>query len=568
LQYVTHSETSNCSGGRSNGGIDVNGKRSSEQAESPPSPDGQAASAHIQDAPSIGATAGKKHLNHFSRGDVADETTRYLAAATQVDLGYARTVRRRIVSDPFHALAPVYGADPVVIACWALSALRRRFRRDAVLAMMFIGGAGIFFILSAEQAQDAWIWAFAIILLIAVVGVATREKFQIRRILMTRMRREVFNPADAPQPGNAKVSRRLAAVADRHDGNLVIFQGNSPFAGSGRQLHPWHLVLDVSRGTELGDGTRRKPDEFTSTDLHAELIDAFGQMGLPDAHAEERLFVNGRHIQHNPDLLPGWKPPGPPPARVADSVLRQAARHPTPDARVYVCLEMPGWQGQLVTTLFARAVHTGGSLYLEWSFHVLPPLSKLFSDIDEFYDEPAVEQLGKAVWRGLLCAIPAFLKSPLALAWYGWQWGKKKARRGLKSWKIGRGQVFDYGAARSIREDASGFSSQDPFIEHDQNMAIWLAQETLLQAVASFLVEHHIDIGEFEGQVQVINYSTQKSFNLQSFNVGNVSGTGIVIGNKSAATNTGNEQAPPSPEAEAKGALPPPSPEAEAKGAA
>ena len=525
----------------------MNGQRSSELAESPPSPDGHAASTHIPEAP-------EKNLNHFSRGDVAHETTRYLAAATQVDLGYARTVRRLIVSDPFHALAPVYGADPVVIARWALSALRRRFRRDAVLAMMFFGTVGISLILQAVQPQPAWIWAFAIVLLIAVVGVVTREKFQIRRILMTRMRREVFNPADAPKAGNAKVSRRLGTVADRRDGNLVIFQGNSPFAGAGRQVQPWHLVLDVSRGTKLGDGTRRKPDEFTSTDLHAELIDAFSQMGLPDAHAEERLFVNGRYIQHNPDLLPGWKPPGPPLARVSDRVLRQAALHPTPDARVYVCLEMPGWQGQLVTTLFARAVHAGGSLYIEWSFHVLPPLSKLFPDIDEFYNEPAVEQLGKAVWRGLLCAIPAFLKSPFTLAWYGWQWSKKKARRGLQSWKIGRGQVFDYGAARSIRENASGFSSQDPFIEHDQNMAIWLAQETLLQAVENFLVEHHIDIGEFEGQVQVINYSTQKSFNLQSFNVGNVSGAGIVIGNKSAATNTGNEQARPGSAAGAKGA--------------
>ena len=442
----------------------------------------------------------------------------------------------------------------MVIARWALSALQRRFRRDAVLAMMFIAGAGILFILSAEQAQDAWIWAFAIMLLIAVIGMVTREKFQIRQILLKRMRREVFNPADVPKAGNAKVSRRLGAVADRRDGNLVIFQGNSPFAGAGRQVHPWHLVLDVSRGTKLDDGTRRKPDEFTSTDLHAELIDAFRQMGLPDAHAEERMFVNGRYIQHNPDLLPGWKPPGPPPARVADRVLRQAALHPTPDARVYVCLEMPGWQGQLVTTLFARAVHAGGSLYIEWSFHVLPPLSKLFPDIDEFYDEPAVEQLAKAVGWGLLYAIPAFLKSPFALAWYGWQWSKKKVRRGLQSWKIGRGQVFDYGAARSIRENASGFSSQDPFIEHDQNMAIMLAQETLLQAVENFLEKYHIDIGEFEGQVQVINYSTQKSFNLKSFNVGNVSGTGIVIGNKSAVTSTGNGQAPPNPAAGAKGA--------------
>ena len=526
----------------------MDGQRSLEPADSPLSPNGHAGSAHSPWARDTGTTTDEKNLNRYSRGDIAHETTRYLAAATQVDLRYARAVRHRIISEPFHALAPVYGADPVVIARWALSALHRRFRRDAVLAMMFIAGAALFLFLWAEGSQHTWILVFAIILLIAVVGVVTREKFQIRQILVTCMRREVFNPADAPKPGNEKISRRLAVVADRHDGNLVIFQGNSPFVGAGRQVHPWHLVLDVSRGTKLGDGTRRGPTEFTSTDLHAEIIDAFNHMGLPDAHAEERLFVNGRYIQHNPDLLPGWKPPSPPPAYIADSVLRKAALHPTPDARVYICLEMPGWQGQLVTTLFARAVHAGGSLYIEWSFHVLPPLSKLFPDIDELYDEPVAEQFGKAFGWGLLCAIPAFLKSPLALAGHGGHWVRKKTRRSVQSWKIGRGQVFDYGAVRSIREEASGFSSQDYFIEHDQDMAIMLAQETLLQAVGNFLGQHDIDPGEFEGQVQVITYSTQKSFN-----VGNVSGTGIVIGDKSAVTNVGDVQAPPNSATAAKG---------------
>lgn len=188
-------------------------------------------------------------------------------------------------------------------------------------------------------------------------------------------------------------------------------------------------------------------------------------------------------------------------------------------------------------------MHAGGSLYIEWNFHVLPPLSKLFPDVDKFYDEPAAEQIGKAVGHGLLHAIPAFLRSPLALAWYGWQWGKKKVRRGIQSWKIGRGQVFDYGAARSIREDASGFGSpdQDYFVEHDQNMAIMLAQETLLQAVGSFLARHQVDLSEFEHQVHVISYSTQKRFN-----AGSVSSTGIVIGDRPAATDAVPVQAPPS----------------------
>jgi len=143
------------------------------------------------------------------------------------------------------------------------------------------------------------------------------------------------------------------------------------------------MVLDVSHGAKLRNGERQPLVEFTSAELHAAILEALKNIGLPDAHAEERLFVNGRHLQDNPHLLRGWDPSTPPPASADDDVLRRAALYPTPDARVYVCAYVPSWQGQLGTTLFVRAVHTGGSLYIEWSFHVLPPVSKLFPDIDQ-----------------------------------------------------------------------------------------------------------------------------------------------------------------------------------------
>ena len=89
------------------------------------------------------------------------------------------------------------------------------------------------------------------------------------------------------------------------------------------------------------------------------------KIAFADIHVEERLFVNGRHIKKNRTLMPNGIL-APPATYVSPSLLKEAELHPTPDARVYVCVEMPGWQGQLVVTLFARAVHVGGSLYIEW----------------------------------------------------------------------------------------------------------------------------------------------------------------------------------------------------------
>lgn len=66
------------------------------------------------------------------------ETTRYLAAATQLDLNYARFVVHQIVEEPFRAVAPAAGADVVVVTRWALAALRRRAWRDGVLTGLLI----------------------------------------------------------------------------------------------------------------------------------------------------------------------------------------------------------------------------------------------------------------------------------------------------------------------------------------------------------------------------------------------------------------------------------------------
>jgi hypothetical protein len=82
-------------------------------------------------------------LHYYSQRDNDRETTRYLSAATQIDLDYARRVVARVVHEPYRALAPAHGADVTVVARWALDSLRRIALRDAVLTMTLI--AGVFF---------------------------------------------------------------------------------------------------------------------------------------------------------------------------------------------------------------------------------------------------------------------------------------------------------------------------------------------------------------------------------------------------------------------------------------
>jgi hypothetical protein len=65
------------------------------------------------------------------------EATRYLSAATQVDIRYAESVVSRVINEPFCSLAPTFGVDVSVVAKWALKSLRTRALRDQVLAAIF-----------------------------------------------------------------------------------------------------------------------------------------------------------------------------------------------------------------------------------------------------------------------------------------------------------------------------------------------------------------------------------------------------------------------------------------------
>jgi hypothetical protein len=461
------------------------------------------------------------------------EATRYLSAATQVDIGYAESVVRRVINEPFRSLAPTFGADVSVVAKWALKSLRTRALRDQVLASIFT--------LVVLTSFLSFFWAqilivFPIVLFIAWQTVSLEHLERIH-ILTQRMLRDRFDPDDAPSAHSEGDRARLKEVEKRRDGNLVVFSGHSAFIGSGQKLYYQRILLDVSRGREDEDGTPVKPDEFTSQDLHTAIVRAFdGEIGLAKSLANikvyERLFVNGLHIQGNGQLLPD--PLRPPPASVDKNLLIAATLHPTSEARAYVCVEMPGWQGQLVVTLFIRAVHTGDSLYIDWTFQVLPPLKGIFLQIDRLYETSRYHQVSSSLLNGLREVVPALLISPFKVV-RTWRLPRSARRhQAHQSHAIKRGYVFDYGAQRSIREDACGRRRRHYFLARDETMYLLLAQQTLTRAVRSFLKDHNVYLEQFDDQVKIIFDNSIK--------VGNISNsTGVTIGdNNNSSSANGN----------------------------
>jgi hypothetical protein len=480
------------------------------------------------------------HLHYYSQHDNDRETTRYLSAATQISLDYARSVVARVVHEPYRALAPAYGADVTVVARWALDSLRRIARRDAALTITLIVGACFSFLFGAVLQVSLWAVLAVVLVMLGTAFCFVAHEYWTRwyRVLAGQMLRDVFDLERAPEPAKESVKLRLKAAADRKSGNLVVFGGEAAFAGSGNRLGQEQIVIDVSRSKENDDGSSCDPIPFTNTDVHAAVAKAIENINLPGLNVAERVFVNGKHVRGNTGLQ--RHPLEPPFASVDDQLVRGAAEHPTADARTYVCAEVHSWQGQLVVTMFARAVHTGGWLYVEYGFYLLPPIDASYTGIDSLYDESLARRLRKTCSWSIARAIPCLLASPLALAKQDIRAFLWNAHESAQGYLIRRGQSFDYGALRSIREEACRRrGNRHYFIKRDIIMYVLLLQKSLLREMMNFLDDHNIATAEFEEQAKIIIDASNKNY---SVHIGKVTDSAFAIGDSAKARRDAKEE--------------------------
>ena len=458
-----------------------------------------------------------------SLGEINWETTRYLAAATQLDLKYARFVVSQIVGEPFRAVAPAAGADVVVVTRWALAALRRRAKRDVALTCLLIGGVA--------AAVWAWSWIpIAVMTAFAVFFVAYERWVRDVKTVDRRMLRDRFRAHDAPSSPSPRVEERLAVVQEQQEkGNIVVFRDRSAFVGSGPSVAHYHILVNVALGKKK-KGKRHNPKPFSIPQLHAVLEKALKDMDFPEMRVGQRLFVSGEHVTASSRLLPCRF--GPPTAYAPPDLLYDGCVHPTPEARTYVCAEMGGWKGQLVVSLFTRAVQVNGSLRVEWMFHVLQPLYSNLLLIDQLYEPHRIKQITKAMATGVLWVVPALISAPVSSVRYAAFPLVYRIRIRGQSFRIRNGYVFNYGSPRSIREDLISHRRPHDFVVGDEWTLISLAQHTLLRALARFFKAHKIDMKQFASQEQNI---TNK---INNYSVDEINARSVAVGSKSRASSS------------------------------
>lgn len=454
--------------------------------------------------------------------DARSSSTRYLSAATQLDPWFADVVVRQVIDEPFRALAPVFGVDLGVVTRWALAARRRRLARDLVLLAMLLCVVALIGVgvqahweeFRSEQPRIEWqLYVLGALpaLLLGWSAVAVEIWVTDYLVLRRRLSANHYRPDRAPDPSSSRARERLTAVAERPAGNLIVCSNHYPFAGSGFQVDEWDMPIDIRKGTPGPDGGRRTPRPFTTGELYDVLVAAARGIGLNNLRVEQRLFVDGLNVALDRRLLP--TPGQPPLTRVDPRVMRDMPDGLGATRRSYVSIEIPAWSGQLVVTMYLRAVQVRGTLYLEWSAFALLPMLPWYYAVDRLPHRTAVGSAVRAGTQALPRLLPALLGAPRALARRAASARAAAARRRRQRRLIRGGYQFDYGARYSVRELACGLDEGTYFLGRDLSRALHTTQQHLLNTVGDFLESRGIDSENFQRLQQnlVQNFTTNNN---------------------------------------------------------
>jgi len=499
------------------------------------------------------------------------EATRYLCAAVHLNSGLAEQLVEQVLEEPLLGIARSPGIDLVAVMRHVVAARARHLRRDAALlasiALMLIS-----LIVSG--------WLFLLFFVLSWVVILTEAYAARWGATAHRLRRGAFTPEGSlPQDSLAKrglTRQQLDRVREYQEGNVTAYRGFDPFVGHGWTLDSWSFALD----TTVRDDEEQPVEDFTAGELHDWIRGRVADLDLPGLAVGDRLFVSGADVHHDERFLTpvdsrdNARPatdtgvPRRPTARVSGELLESLRERPEDRARPYLAVEVVGWGGQLVYTLFLRLHRSASHVFVEANHTLLPPLHWAYYEVDDLLMRPTVRQflwlaLASGVrWPGmmLLCG-PRTARQLFA--------GSRQRRRQRRQMKSIREQfTFDHGARISVREAASDLRSRVPqsfpslgpleavlgpvlravlglFLDNggrmlgyhryfqilDKEMYAKVAEKRIFDALAEFLEDRNIDAGELRRRVETIINNSLSIGDNNSFN-----GVAMSVGRGAAST--------------------------------
>ncbi|MEU7866503.1 hypothetical protein [Dactylosporangium sp. NPDC049140] len=447
---------------------------------------------------------------------------RYLCAWTWLEPVFARYVYGELLRPGLRAIAPAYGVDLVALARHASAA--RRHRRLvialAALDLVLVVAAVVVTVLVGVRAGHLG-RALLVALLVPVAGALLLVILVGWHLYATRSRahRILEAPGDpresAPAIGDG-AERRLAASAEA---NVVPFGGGIPFVGAGYRLERWKVRIDTTKPGRDSGGRLKTVTPVRAEELQKALSIEVRRAGIPDIQVHNRLFVAGRATYQVAGLQPDREQA--PSAAVERSEIRKAIEGSTEYARTYLCVEKDSWQGELVVTMFLRAVLFGTDLFVEFHAYVLLPLHPAIH---------AADDLPATVTGRLIAVVRAAVPDTVRLVraapgtvatMLRWRWlvARRLVRERRRARRV---SSFNYGAAGGLRALLAAKQREWLFAYEDEDMHVQAVRTRVLKVITRYVEEHGIDTSDLERQ--------QTRITTKVFKIGDIRGRNVVIG--------------------------------------
>lgn len=427
--------------------------------------------------------------------------------------------------DPYHAVINSYGLDTTELLKHVFNARKKRRNYYQIL---FLPGLILWLVIlltftsEGEVLEEGGALIGFLVFVIAYIIVLTYDVNE-RNFLKRNLYKDAYNSNFDYSSSNSFLIEHFNRKTSE---NLVIYSGYSPFVGSGIDIGGWSFVVDIDKGKkELGN--RLPPKDFDIAEIYAAVDDELASLNIPNLTVTDKVFINGKKIRNNPELLP--RKLGHPVNSVSPEYVEQVMRETNTEARFYRVIQVNDWEGDLILTAFLRFQKSDKSLFVENNYYLLPPVSEDLKTVDKIKEESGVRHFLGWIFSLLFVTLGHTALSIFNVLGYVNEvissifGGKEAALRKI----VKSSPDYDYGAVTSIREAISQVVYSQHFQKLDKERYFKIIEKRIFNMLEEFLDNKQIDASEFkERETSILNNGVLVTG-------GNLKADNIAVGKKS-----------------------------------
>ena len=441
------------------------------------------------------------------------------------------SIRNKIfefAEDPYHAVVESYGINTTEVLKHVFNARKksRNFYQILFIPSIIFWYVILLAILTEGQILDGIAFLIGYVCFFIIYGIVLVRDLNHRAFLKENLYKDSYNPNFTYNTSNSHLIPRFQKKTSR---NIIVYSGYSPFVGSGIDIGGWSFVVDIDKGKRILN-QRIAPMNFELSDLYSIIEDEIVNLNIPNITINDKVFINGKKIRRNPDLLPDKL--GYPVNTVSEDFLTEVMNRNNTDARFYKVIQVTDWEGDLVLSAFLRFQKSEKSLFVECNYFLLPPIREEYKNVDTIKEESGIKYfikwvlrlVGEALLHSLLSIFNVYgYISEVVSGIFG---GKEATMRKI----VKKSPDFDYGAKTSIRETLIQHSYSQHFQKLDKERYFKTVEKRIFNTLEEFLDMKNIDTSEFkERETSILNNGVLVTG-------GNLKADNIAIGEKSKIT--------------------------------